>query len=394
MKILDTLRDRWPLGLVRHRVPTPLTRVHLESSDPDSLPQHARCDPHTIATTIENALSAAGLMADTVSRAECNPAPSSIPGLDALRPRSAPPAGPPNADTTLPGQFLSRSFTNTHGTRAYKLYIPASVAENSAKSAALIVMLHGCTQSPDDFAAGTRMNELAERDGFLVAYPAQTAKANGSKCWNWFRSGDQERERGEPSLIAGMTREIATHYAIDDRRIFVAGLSAGAAMAVILGATYPDLYAAVGAHSGLPYGAAHDVPSAFSAMKGSDASPGLPEPQRSMHAAQPAVPTIVFHGDCDTTVNISNSNAIVERAISWSRAAGVASTTQRGRAAGGNEYSRTIYTRANGRPFVEAWIVHGAAHAWSGGSPRGSFTEIRGPDASEEMIRFFLAQSL
>jgi poly(hydroxyalkanoate) depolymerase family esterase len=232
------------------------------------------------------------------------------------------------------------------------------------------------------------MNELAEKEGFLVAYPAQAVNANGSKCWNWFRAEDQQRERGEPSLIAGMTREIAAQFGVEDHRIFVAGMSAGAAMAVILGTTYPDLYTAVGAHSGLPYGAAHDAPSAFQAMKGADAKSFL----KDKNPSGAAIPTIVFHGDRDTTVNRSNSDTIVERATSGSDAAGRASITQRGRAAGGHEYTRTTFSSATGRPIVEAWIVHGAAHAWSGGNPNGSITESRGPDASSEMLRFFFAQ--
>ena len=171
------------------------------------------------------------------------------------------------ADRVQLGEFVSRSFTNHAGTRTYKLYVPASYSGEPGKPVPAVVMLHGCTQSPDDFAAGTRMNVLAEQHGFLVIYPAQAASANGSKCWNWFRSEDQRRDRGEPALIAGITRKVVANYHVDERRILVAGLSSGAAMAVILGTTYPDTYAAVGAHSGLPYGAAHSMASAFGAMK-------------------------------------------------------------------------------------------------------------------------------
>ena len=213
------------------------------------------------------------------------------------------PAAP--ADHVSPGQFVSRSFTNQAGTRAYKLYVPASYAGQLGEPVPVVVMLHGCTQSPDDFAAGTRMNALAEQHGFLVVYPAQAANANGSKCWNWFRAEDQDRDRGEPSLIAGITREVVASHHVDARRVFVAGLSSGAAMAVILGATYPDLYAAVGVHSGLPYGAAHDMPSAFAAMKGSTGRPGMAKRTGSgsaRAAAERGVPTIVFHGDRDSTV--------------------------------------------------------------------------------------------
>jgi len=208
-----------------------------------------------------------------------------------------------------PGEFVQRSFTNNAGTRTYKLYIPASYSIAATEPVPIVVMLHGCTQSPDDFAAGTRMNALADRHGFLVIYPAQAANANGQRCWNWFRPEDQARDSGEPSLIAGITREVASSYRVDDRRIFVAGMSAGAAMAVILGATYPELYAAVGAHSGLPYGAAKNVASAFAAMHGGAARPGLSRHSTATPANRTAsgwTPTIVFHGDQDHTVDPRN----------------------------------------------------------------------------------------
>lgn len=299
-------------------------------------------------------------------------------------------------DQVKRGQFLSRSFTNHAGTRAYKLYIPASYSAQLSEPVPVIVMLHGCTQSPDDFAAGTRMNALAEQHGFLVVYPAQAANANGSKCWNWFRAEDQNRDRGEPSLIAGITREVVTSHHVDARRVFVAGLSSGAAMAVILGETYPDIYAAVGAHSGLPYGAAHDMPSAFAAMKGSTGLPGMSRRTGSgaSHAAAGrGVPTIVFHGDRDHTVDARNGAEIVEQAIrGHSDEARPQARTRQGAAAAGQKYSHTVYADAANQPVVEQWVLHGAGHAWSGGSPNGSFTDKGGPDASAEMIRFFYAQ--
>lgn len=286
-----------------------------------------------------------------------------------------------------PGEFLARSYTNHAGTRAYKLYVPSSRA---GEAMPLVVMLHGCTQGPDDFAAGTRMNALAERHGFLVVYPAQAPNANGSKCWNWFKSQDQARDSGEPSIIAGIARQVAADYRVEPGRIFVAGLSAGAAMAVILGETYPELFAGVGAHSGLPYGAAHDMPSAFAAMKG-----GATAARRAK--ASPPVPTIVFHGDRDPTVDARNGAAIAEEAIaraSSSREDGdpMRASVQPGIAAGGSRYRRTVHADASDRPLVEHWVVHGAGHAWSGGSASGSYTDVAGPDASAEMVRFFYAQ--
>jgi poly(hydroxyalkanoate) depolymerase family esterase len=256
----------------------------------------------------------------------------------------------------------------------------------------MVVMLHGCTQSPDDFAAGTRMNALADQLGFLVVYPAQAANANGSRCWNWFRSEDQNRDAGEPSLIAGIVREVATDFDVDRGRIFVAGMSAGAAMAVILGAAYPDLFTAVGSHSGLPFGAAYDLASAFGAMQGGLAN-RTGAPCASILQAPAYVPTIVFHGDRDRTVDARNSTAIVEQAtIACSVHPPLRASVQTGTSTGGRTYTRTEYMDAANRPIVEQWVLHGAGHAWSGGSSRGSFTDTSGPDASAEMVRFFLSQ--
>jgi poly(hydroxyalkanoate) depolymerase family esterase len=303
---------------------------------------------------------------------------------------------PPCTDTAVLAQFVNRSYANAAGTRTYKLYIPKT---SSARRMPLIVMLHGCTQNPDDFAAGTRMNELADKHAFLVAYPAQSANANGSNCWNWFNLGDQARDRGEPSLIAGITRDVISNYRVDEARIFVAGLSAGAAMAVILGGTYPELFAGVGAHSGLPYGAADDVASAFAAMRGGSRPisrrrglKGRTSAPRVAPTGSP--PTIVFHGDQDTTVHADNGTEIVAQAIACARpTTGYLEKSVRKRVSvNGRECTITTYRDSKTHPCIEEWLLHGAGHAWSGGCSKGSYTDQRGPDASAEMIRFFLAQ--
>ena len=300
------------------------------------------------------------------------------PGIGGLARRSPAPAPDVVPDG---GQFLAASYGNEAGSRVYKLYVPSGYR---GQAVPLVVMLHGCTQSPDDFAAGTRMNALAEEHTCLVAYPAQASSANASKCWNWFRPSDQQRGRGEPSLIAGITRQVMRDYSVDPERVYVAGLSAGAAAAAIMGMTYPDLYAAIGVHSGLACGAAGDLPSAFTAMRQGEAVA-----VRGSGEYRRMVPTIVFHGDQDSTVHPRNGDQVIEQ----SRATPMTdlrTTVQRGRVPGGHAYSRTLHADARGQVILEQWVIHGAGHAWSGGSPAGSYTDPQGPDAAREMLRFFL----
>jgi poly(hydroxyalkanoate) depolymerase family esterase len=286
--------------------------------------------------------------------------------------------GPGAAPGALPegAQFLAKSFAGEAGSRGYKLYIPSRLPAGEAPP--LLVMLHGCTQSPDDFAAGTRMNALAEAQGLLVAYPAQSQSANAQRCWNWFNPADQARDAGEPALIAGITRQVLREHGADARRVYVAGLSAGGAQAAIMGLGYPDLYAAVGVHSGLACGAARDVPSAFAAMRQGGAPPAT--------ARGRIMPTIVFHADRDTTVHPVNGDQV----IAQSGANGLRASVEQGAVPGGHPWRRTLHRDAEGRVLLEQWLVQGAGHAWSGGSPAGSYTDPRGPDASREMVRFFL----
>jgi poly(hydroxyalkanoate) depolymerase family esterase len=295
-------------------------------------------------------------------------------GLEGLLGRSGKPSPAPQP---VPGVFEEHSFSNAAGQRNYKLYVPSGY---TGQPVPLVIMLHGCTQSPDDFAVGTRMNELAEEQMFLVAYPEQSKSANAAGCWNWFNAAEQRRDHGEPSLIAGITRQIMRDFAVAPGRVYVAGLSAGGAAAAIMGAAYPDLYAAVGVHSGLPCGAARDMASALAAMQ--HGSPAL----ATFKAGTRAVPTIVFHGDRDKTVNPVNADQIVAQA----GAAGLVAKVSQGKAAGSLGYTRTLMRDAAGQPVLEQWMLHGAGHAWSGGSAAGSYTEPRGPDASREMLRFFL----
>ena len=298
------------------------------------------------------------------------------PGAD--RRQAVPPTPAPTVPPGPEGQFISASHGHrSAGTRDYKLFIPPASFSGPLP---LVVMLHGCTQNPDDFAAGTRMNEAALARGFYVLYPAQTQHANASRCWNWFKHNHQGRDRGEPALLAGMTRDVMARYNIDPQRVYVAGLSAGGAMAAILGDAYPDLFAAVGVHSGLATGAASNVQTALGVMQ----SGAAPAPRTT---ASP--PTIVFHGDSDATVNPANGEHVVAASAGTS-----APEQKRARSRNGRDYTQRIYREAGGRVVAEHWAVHGAGHAWSGGSGQGSYTDATGPDASEEMLRFFLANTL
>jgi poly(hydroxyalkanoate) depolymerase family esterase len=283
----------------------------------------------------------------------------------------APPSIPDGA------RFEERVFANAAGSRQYKLYVPSGY---TGAALPLVVMLHGCRQTPDDFATGTRMNEVAEDHTFLVAYPAQAQSANMSKCWNWFNANHQQRDRGEPSIIAGITREIMGDFPILPRSIYIAGLSAGGAAAAIMGSTYPDLYAAIGVHSGLACGAASDLPSALAAMRTGTAT--------HHDGARTVIPTIVFHGDRDTTVNLVNGDQVITQA----KAAAYLRVEVIQGEAGGIRYTRTLHVNEGGRPVLEQWVLHGGGHAWSGGSTVGSYTDPRGPEASREMVRFFLDQ--
>jgi poly(hydroxyalkanoate) depolymerase family esterase len=277
------------------------------------------------------------------------------------------------------GSFADGSYANSYGTRRYKLFI---APPDQGAPRPLLVMLHGCLQDPDDFALGTRMNTLAEEQGIVVLYPAQSESANQTRCWNWFNPANQRRDQGEPSIIAGMTREVVGSHNIDARRVYIAGMSAGGAMAAIMAATYPDLYAAVGIHSGVPYGAAQNLLAAITAMK-DGAATGAQLPTKG-------IPLIVFHGDQDIMVNSRNGERLLAQWLG-DTVPGRMQDTSSAQASEGNgrAFTRTRYRDGAGHPVAENWLVHEAGHAWSGGGTAGSFADASGPDASREMLRFF-----
>ena len=284
------------------------------------------------------------------------------------------------ARATSQATFVDARFTCESGSLAYKVFVPEGLAPEVRPP--LLLMLHGCTQTPDDFARGTRMNEIAQEHGYVVAYPAQAKGSNASRCWNWFRAQDQQRDRGEGALLAALARHLVAVHRLDAERVFAAGLSAGGAMAAVLAHTHPEVFAAVGVHSGLPYGSAHDLPSALTAMKAGG----------SGHSGRIAASrAIVFHGDADGTVNVRNGDGLAAQfacAREDLRLSVERETTTRGRA-----FTRRVYHDAAGHAALEHWTIHGAGHAWSGGAAGGSYTDPAGPDASLAMIRFFSASA-
>lgn len=287
--------------------------------------------------------------------------------------RALNPASPPDA---APQASAEGTFRTPHGSRDYTLFVP----DGGGGERPLLMMLHGCSQNPGDFARGTRMNALARRHGFLVLYPAQPPRSNAAKCWNWFSPADQRRGAGEPALLAGLVQEVIRTHRVDADRVYVAGLSAGAAMAAILGREYPDVFAATGIHSGLPQGAARDVASALAVMH-----TGRLRPHGPSRTGGPGLPTIVFHGDADKTVHPANGQHVVDDVL-----AGATATPRITRGeVNGRTYTHTVHPGRDGRAFVEHWEVHGAGHAWSGGDPAGSHADRLGPDASAELVRFF-----
>lgn len=286
------------------------------------------------------------------------------------------------------GEFTVREVGTPEGPRRYKLFVPTNY--DKSRPSPLLIVLHGCTQDPDDIARGTQFNSLAGEKRMLVAYPEQPQKANGLKCWNWFDPAHQQREKGEPALIAAITRKVIEEYAIDPRRVYIAGLSAGAAMALTVAYAYPEIYAAAGIHSGIAYGAAGSIGEAIKSM-----AAGAPYPDSLASAvvkgmgSRRSFPAIVFQGGADKSVKPVNAGQVVSQLSDLHSLGGLKKgSPSAGITDGGYRYARTTYGK--GKPSIEEWIVDELGHAWSGGSIEGTYTDPKGPVASREMLRFFV----
>jgi poly(hydroxyalkanoate) depolymerase family esterase len=289
-------------------------------------------------------------------------------------------------------EFVAGVFKDDAGERRYKLFRPAADKMPTAGRRTLVVVLHGCTQDADDIAKGSRFNDAASLDGFIVLYPEQPAAAHARKCWNWYVPGEIHRGRGEAAIIANLTMQVMRDEGIDPHRVYLAGISAGAAMAANLAAGYPELFAAAAFHSGLPAFVATDTPSALAIMaKGPAESDELGQLAfEEMGSRARVVPVIAIHGAADPSVSIVNLRATARQwAVANALAAHASAPDPVEMHPADHRLSGQRYVLSNGTVLAEAWRVDGLAHAWSGGSAAGSYTDPSAPDATTMMIEFF-----
>jgi poly(hydroxyalkanoate) depolymerase family esterase len=299
----------------------------------------------------------------------------------------------------LAATWIDGTFSSIYGARFYRVYIPSTYTGTPRP---LMVMLHGCLQDGYDFAAGTRMNSFAESRNFIVLYPEQGTAYNASDCWNWYYTSNQVRGSGEPSVIAGMIDWVKAHYAVDGTRVGVAGFSAGAAMATILACTYPDRVQRLAEVAGVMYGGATTAVGGVNAMTyGSIYDPdatGTDCRTRMNTGGARTIPTLVFHGTADGTVNVINAHQTAQQ---WTQTNDLASdgadngnvdytadATVAGTAC--RAYTRYDYRNStNSAVLVRKYIISGMNHRWPGGSSAGTYTDPCAPDASQIIADFF-----
>lgn len=326
---------------------------------------------------------------------------AAVGGLGAPPPAGAP-AGGGGGEAAVPvmGRVIRGTYKNAAGERPYVLHLPEGDAP--AGGWGLVVMLHGCTQDADDAARGTRLHETAARAGWMVLYPEQPAESNVKKCWNWFDRAHQGRDAGEPSIIAGLTSQVVAEYRGDGARVFLAGLSAGAAMASLVAAAYPERYAALALHSGLVYGAATSAIDAIGVMQRGVASPEAyaESAHRAMAGWARVMPTLVIHGEGDGVVApINGAQAARQWFLTNALAMGQPLDTTSGatdrseRVEGGYLVRQQTYRAKDGTPLSRLVMVRELGHAWSGGAPEGSFTDPRGPSATAMILDFFASSA-
>jgi poly(hydroxyalkanoate) depolymerase family esterase len=315
-------------------------------------------------------------------------------------PLPPPPVVPrPRVRAPARGRWLTEAHAGPAGARPYHVFVPPGL--DPATRVPLVVLLHGCRQTALEFAGATRFDDLARRHGFVLACPQQQPADHRQRCWRWYEAAHQRRGAGEPEILAGIARAVVakpTRWCIDPARVYVAGLSAGGAMALVLGATYPDLFAAVGVHSAPPYGSATSGNDALGAMAGHvPAAMPLRGPDgRGMP------PAIVFHGDADRAVRVRAGQRVADQWLAFHAAGNAADGAGpdrivRHRTSGGSAgrpYTTTRWYAASGRKMLEFWQVQGLGHAWSGGRPGAAYADPRGPRASAAMWSFFAARGL
>lgn len=300
------------------------------------------------------------------------------------------------------GTWMNGTAKSSAGAIDYKLWVPTLYRKD--KPAPLVLMLHGCMQNAEELAALSGMNELADKENFLVVYPQQTASANPLRCWNWFDPKNQERDVGEPSLIAAAVRDVRVSHSVDAKRIYVVGISAGGAMAAVMATAYSESFAAIGVIAGPEYKAATSVEGGLAAMK-----VGGPDPNQQGLAAYQAiqkgattkkrVPLINFQGSKDPYVNPVNSDQLIAQ---WAQTNDLlddgkdndsvtakSSTETKGAVPNGYSYTKYSYRDTKGRLLMERWIVEGLGHAWPGSTATNRFADAKGPDATAEIWRFF-----